>query len=246
MLPSRLNFEGDQWDGKLCQALQATLGSWGFAAIDNVAEVQEIQTISMLMEEVFVKRNRIYMRDLGDNAEISDQPQILEIISPSKIAPALLQTRFFQQALKISQGVLGPAAKLLFDHCIVKPAFNNTATAWHQDCAYARTIYLFSPRRLHWWLPLQDATRDNGCMEFVAGSHLGRVLPHRPRSPRAHALQVQLPSEVKPTACPVPVGGVTVHFPKTIHGTGPNKTPVSRTAWILHLGIKGWKPTLMR
>lgn len=245
MLPSRLCSKGGHWDNELCQGLRATLGSWGFAAIDNMTEVQEIRTISMLIEQAIASKNKMYMRDLGDNAEISDQPQILEIASPSKMAPELLKTKFFSRALMISQDVLGPDTELLFDHCIVKPAFNNTATAWHQDCAYGRKIS-FSSRRLHWWLPLQDATLDNGCMEFIAGSHLGRVLPHHLRSPRAHALQAQLPSDVKPTACPIPVGSVTVHLPKTIHGTGPNKTPVSRTAWILQLGIKGWKPALMR
>jgi Phytanoyl-CoA dioxygenase (PhyH) len=244
MLSPRLCSNSAHLDGGLCQGLRATLGCWGFAAIDNLTEIAEIRTISMLIEDIVATRNKTYMRDLGDNAEISDQPQILEIASPSKIAPALLDTRFFLRALTISRGVLGPAVDLLFDHCIVKPAFNNTATAWHQDCAYGRKIS-FSSRRIHWWLPLQDATLENGCMEFVAGSHHGRVLPHCPRSPRAHALQVQLPSDVKPTACPVPVGGVTVHLPKTIHGTGPNRTAVSRIAWILQFGIKSWKPALV-
>jgi len=134
---------------------------------------------------------------------------------------------------------------LQFDHCIIKPPFNNAATAWHQDCAYARPITL-SARRLHWWLPLQEATRENGCMEFVPGSHLGRVLPHRPRSVHAHALQTRLPVDALPVACPLPVGGATVHLPKTLHHTGPNNSPAPRLAWIVQIGIKGWMPSVMR
>ena len=234
-------------DAELCRELQAELGRAGFAAIDRITDPADILSIFELVEEIISHENahRDSMHDLGDDGEISGQPKILEIASPSEMSPALLQTAFFKRALGISKAVLGPAARLLFDHCIIKPAFNNTATAWHQDCAYGRMITL-SARRLHWWLPLQDATSENGCMEFVAGSHLGPVLRHRLRTPRAHALQAQLPPGTKLVSCPLPVGGATVHLPKTLHGTGPNNTSESRLAWIVQIGIKGWRPSIMR
>jgi len=37
-------------------------------------------------------------------------------------------------------------------------------------------------------------------------------------------------------ACPLRAGDVTVHFPRTLHYTGPNLTAVPRLAWSLEFG----------
>ena len=37
-------------------------------------------------------------------------------------------------------------------------------------------------------------------------------------------------------ACPLRVGDVTVHVPRTLHYTGPNLTPWPRIAWSLEFG----------
>jgi ectoine hydroxylase-related dioxygenase (phytanoyl-CoA dioxygenase family) len=227
--------------------LRSDLFRDGFLVLNKITEYDDIQNIRSEILEIFTRTNaeKKHIRDLGDDSTVRGQGQILEIVSPSVLKPHLLFSAFFQRALCISQEILGPSARLLFDHCIIKPPFNDTATTWHQDCAYARPITL-SARRLHWWLPLQEATRENGCMEFVPGSHLGKVLAHHPRAARAHALQTQLPANAVPVACPLPMGGATVHLPKTLHYTGPNNSPAPRLAWIVQIGIKGWKPAIMR
>src|SRR3569833_201659 len=40
-------------------------------------------------------------------------------------------------------------------------------------------------------------------------------------------------------ACPLQVGGVTVHHPRTLHYTGPNQTADWRRVWNLHFGAYG-------
>lgn len=37
-------------------------------------------------------------------------------------------------------------------------------------------------------------------------------------------------------ACPLPAGGMTIHQPKTLHYTGPNRTNTPRRAYILFFG----------
>ena len=38
-------------------------------------------------------------------------------------------------------------------------------------------------RALSFWVPMEAATVDNGCMWFVPGSQEGGLLPHRPTRP---------------------------------------------------------------
>lgn len=69
---------------------------------------------------------------------------------------------------------------------------NMKETAWHQDSAYLRRV-TFSRRRVHWWLPLHDVTIEQGCMQFVPGSHNSRRMSHVPVAPTSDALKTVLP-----------------------------------------------------
>jgi hypothetical protein len=77
-----------------------------------------------------------------------------------------------------------------------------------------------------------------GCMWLAPRTHHGPVLPHRPREERAgaHALEAIRVDTSGAVACPLPAGGLTAHFPRTLHYTGPNRTNRPRLAWILEFG----------
>jgi hypothetical protein len=177
------------------------------------------------------------LRNLGDGVDDLRDAKILEVLSPSTLQPQLLNSRFFQRALHVTRAVIGADARLLFDHFITKPPFNATPTAWHQDCAYWR-IKRRAARRLHSRLPLQDIGMENGCMQFVPGSHLGPVLTHAPRSAGAYALRANSAHLAEPVTCPLAVGGATVHLPKTVHYAGPNNSGAARHAWIVQIGFR--------
>ena len=224
--------------------LRRRLDRDGFAALEQITDAEDVEFILGQFKTMIAQRGEInpeWVFDLGDNKKVSEDTKILEINHATTISPALRQSRFFHRAWEVSRGVLGPGTDLLFDHVIIKPAFSQTVTAWHQDNAYSRRI-TFTGRRLHWWLPLQAVSLENSCMQFVAGSHRGRLLPHRLRSPQAHARYTDLPAGAVPTVCPLPVGGATIHLAKTLHFTGPNDSPAPRIAWVVQFGIKGWRP----
>jgi ectoine hydroxylase-related dioxygenase (phytanoyl-CoA dioxygenase family) len=181
---------------------------------------------------------------LGDDAERRSDVQILEVEEVTELAPALKESAFFLRALSVTQQILGRRAKLLYDHCIIKPGRNRKETAWHQDCAYFRRFSL-QPKRLHWWLPLQDVTEQNGCMQFVKRSHLGGRLPHVALTKRAHSLRTELPGDGEVICCPLRAGGVTIHLPRTVHCTGANETAEPRLAWIVQIGLGGFLSRLV-
>ena len=229
-----------------CQRLSGQLFRAGFASINHITTIEDINLIRAelldLLDDHSGKKYEIC--NLGDAVSDPRDGSILEVVSPSTVRPRLLESLFFQRALHVSRAIIGASARLRFDHFISKPPHNAGETDWHQDSAYRRLTR--SPRRLHWWLPLQDVSTDNGCMQFVERSHLGPVQPHTPRQVGAHALKTELPTNAIPIACPLTVGGATIHLPKTLHCTGANNSDLARHAWVVQIGIPTWIPTFLR
>jgi hypothetical protein len=232
-------------DSEDYRELSSILFRDGFVSITDMTNADDIRFIRNELLSLLTARgaDEVGVRDLGDAAISGPEGRIVEIASPSSFRPRLLESLFFRRAMQISCAVLGPSARLGFDHFITKPPHNQAATVWHQDCAYKRITR--SARRLHWWLPLQGVTTNNGCMQFVPASHLGPVLAHAPRSRGAHALETNLPLDAEPVACPLELGGATIHLPKTLHYAGPNNGETARHAWIVQIGIRRWIPTVL-
>ncbi len=93
-------------------------------------------------------------------------------------------------------------------------------------------------------MPLQEATPENGCMYFLPGTHRWEVRPHHPigDDPRVHGLQIDVDVDMSATvACPLPPGGATFHYSRTLHYTPPNRSSVPRRAYILGFGAPSRK-----
>jgi hypothetical protein len=114
------------------------------------------------------------------------------------------------------------------DQALFKPPFGNP-TAYHLDLPY----WSFADERaLTLWVALDEATVANGCMWYLAGSHLtardrvseltrgvGAIFEHYPEL-RDH--------EARPA--PLPAGGAVWHNAQIAHGAGANMTGGSRRA----------------
>ncbi len=123
------------------------------------------------------------------------------------------------------------------DHAIFKPAHIGAPTPWHQDEAYWNAMMEYNSFSM--WIPLQPATLENGCMQFVPRSHRQEILPHHciNNDPRIHGLEVDEADVSQAVACPLPPGGCTIHHNRTLHYTGPNRSDIPRRALILGFGI---------
>ena len=116
---------------------------------------------------------------------------------------------------------------------IRKPPRIGDRLPWHQDEAYWDPSMVY--RALGCWMPLDDATLENGCMSFIPGSHFGEVLPHRHvgDDPTVHAL-FTTPADAdiaRAAPVPVPAGGAVFHHCRTLHASGPNTTDRVRRAY---------------
>jgi ectoine hydroxylase-related dioxygenase (phytanoyl-CoA dioxygenase family) len=153
----------------------ALLEQDGFALVENVTDLEDINSIRNAVDEVL--RSDVPTRELGERG---GSPQIIEVAKPLLLSSEIAGSRFVRNAKSISEEYFGQRATYHFDHAIIKPPANLKETAWHQDTAYSHRLN-FAKDRLHWWLPLHDVSCDQGCMQFVRGSHKIGRLPGRKR-----------------------------------------------------------------
>ncbi|HEY0433464.1 MAG TPA: phytanoyl-CoA dioxygenase family protein, partial [Chitinophagaceae bacterium] len=74
-----------------------------------------------------------------------------------------------------SQLLGGQPVRFWHDQLFSKPAKKGGVVAWHQDYSYwTRTKPV---AHLTCWCGLDDSTRENGCLQYIAGSHKRGLLP---------------------------------------------------------------------
>jgi ectoine hydroxylase-related dioxygenase (phytanoyl-CoA dioxygenase family) len=174
---------------------------------------------------------------LGDDrlelaGDPDETPKLPQIVNPDRYAPELLETIARRNAEAIARQLLGPDVRPMGMHAIRKPPREGAETPWHQDEAYWDPGYRHEAVSV--WVPLQPATVENGCMQFVPGSHLLEVRPHRLINADAHGLVLDEPLPVdQAVPCPIPPGGATIHTGRTLHYAGPNLTDEPRRALIM-------------
>lgn len=209
----------------------------GFIALPPIATDVELVQMRQAYDRIFTERagrDEGNQFDLGGSDEEGKEAALPQILNPAKYAPELAHGGYMQNALAIARALLGPDASGGIAHAIYKPAGVGAPTPWHQDEAYWNPDLEYQSISI--WMPLQEATVENGCLWFVPGSHQWEVLPHQSigGDTRIHGLELLEAQKYTQTAvaCPLPAGGVTVHLSRTAHYAGPNTTEQGRRALI--------------
>lgn len=177
----------------------------GYLALDAITTPDEIALLRGVYDRLFAERvgwEEGAMFDLG-GAEEDGKPAVLpQLHWPSKYAPELSDTLHRRNALAIARQLLGPLAEPQFEHMILKPGHYGAPTPWHQDEAYWDEGLEYNALSI--WMPLEDATVENGCMHFVPGTNTLGVLPHHSISndPRIHGLEIDTIDVSSEVACP--------------------------------------------
>lgn len=213
----------------------------GFLSIPRIMPPEEVTTMRETYDRLFREHVGREVGDQFDLAGIDEegaQAVLPQILGPAKYAPELADSQLWINAAHLVRQLLGAEASFGDGHMIFKPALIGAETPWHQDEAYWDPSLDYESLSI--WVPLQEATVDNGCMWFVPGSHRYEVGEHRSvgGDPRIHALEMlQPPAMEAAMACPLPPGGATFHASRTFHYTGPNRSAVDRRAYILSGGL---------
>jgi ectoine hydroxylase-related dioxygenase (phytanoyl-CoA dioxygenase family) len=215
----------------------------GFLAIPRLTSDDDVAALRTSYDRIFSERAG---RELGDHFDLAGRDEeegkesLPQILHPAKYAPEMNDSELLRNAIGVSKQLLGPEATCEIAHAIFKPAGIGAETPWHQDAAYWSPDMLYTAVSI--WVPLQEATEENGCMQFVPESHTMDVVRHRSINddPRIHGLEIH-PEESgrvqKFVSCPLPAGGATFHGPYMLHHTGRNRSQTPRRALILNAGL---------
>jgi len=207
-------------------------------------KAKAIRSVTPLEQAQFHEQGFLSMPDFVPPAAIAEVRTVLDSLyqdrgrdhgfldNPAQLVPALRQGLVFRTALRIAKQLLGRTTMYACDCALYKEPYGRHGTPWHQDRAFHGK--LFPNHTLAFWIPLQDVTADNGCMHYIPMRRDQQFLPHRPYYPNDYRSMMTDPlDEERAVVCPLPVGGVTIHGPLTLHAARPNQTGEIRRTWLL-------------
>jgi ectoine hydroxylase-related dioxygenase (phytanoyl-CoA dioxygenase family) len=210
----------------------------GFLAIERITTDEEVAWLRGIYDRLFNERigeEEGKYFDLGGPRAHEGKEVLPQVLGPERTFPELRETIYFRNARKLASQLLGADREEVNGggHMILKPAGYGRETPWHQDEAYWDPTIEY--RSLSIWLPLDPATVESGCMQFIPGSHRSQVRRHRhiDNDPSVHGLVTDEVDPSQAVACPIPVGGATFHHCRIMHYAGPNTTDRPRRAYIL-------------
>ncbi len=215
----------------------------GYLSIpEPVTDDAELSWMREVYDRIFAERAG---RDSGDHFDLAGADEegktanLPQILNPSKYAPELNEGKYLEVIRGISRQLFGAHVDAGLAHAIFKPAGHGAATPWHQDEAYWDPQWQYQNASI--WMPLQEASIENGCLWFMPGSHEWPILEHRPigDNVKIHGLEMVDLERVKDAvACPLPAGGITIHRNRTAHYAGANTSAIPRRALILGTGLE--------
>jgi ectoine hydroxylase-related dioxygenase (phytanoyl-CoA dioxygenase family) len=128
------------------------------------------------------------------------------------------------------------------DQIFWKPPKQGGVVAWHQDYSYwTRTKPV---AHLTCWCGLDDATAENGCLQYIPGSHRWGLLPKpviagEMEGIRDHLNAAQQEKFAHPMLAEVKAGEAVFHHSLTLHGSGANKSSKPRRAFVINVIADG-------
>jgi hypothetical protein len=128
------------------------------------------------------------------------------------------------------------------DQIFYKPAKKGGVVAWHQDYSYwTRTKPV---AHITCWCSLDDATAENGCLQYIPGSHEWGLLPKPHLAGDLHSIREFLTEEQQKQfdnaqLAPVKAGEAIFHHSLTLHGSGENKSTRPRRAFVINAFADG-------
>ena len=212
----------------------------GYVHLPGVLTEAELVEIDAVYDAFMRGDIAVEGRDLNDmvTGDFGTDPAgyvIFNVMLPRRYHPDWQGNVFERVGHSIAEQLCGEGMTLDFDQLLAKqPGRDDAVFAWHQDQAY--WINTDDRRTATCWLAVDDSTRDNGCMQFLPGSHAEPVRPHRPAGEsreERHTLVTDLRPDDRPVPVPIRRGDITVHNEGVLHGSGGNQSSSSwRRAYI--------------
>lgn len=127
--------------------------------------------------------------------------------------------------------LIGTPLSLYGDQALLKPPKYGSEKPPHQDNAYFQVDP--ADGLITAWCALDDATPENGCMQYIPGSQKLGLVDHESIENTPHLVPKEMSKDAA-VAVPVKAGGVIFHHPLSLHLSAANKSDKWRRAMICH------------
>jgi ectoine hydroxylase-related dioxygenase (phytanoyl-CoA dioxygenase family) len=230
----------NEWDRyRLTEEQVAFYHEYGYLTGVRMLNDEQVDAVRLelndLVDPANPKRSLFY--EFHSN-ESPDQSRVLfHALGAWRIAPGFHDLLWNPSFTMAASQLLGGSVRFWHDQLFCKPARHGGNVAWHQDYSYwTRT----SPMaHLSCWIGLDDSTRENGCLQYVPGSHRWDLLPITGLAGDMDAIQTVLSEEQRRDFIPVPIelkiGESSFHHPLMVHGSYENSTDRPRRATVINV-----------
>lgn len=230
----------DEWAAcALSDAQVQTFHTQGFLAPVRVLDDHQVQAlrgeIASLMDPAHPSHRLFY--EFHSNESADPNTVLFHALGAWRITPGFHDLLWNPRVAVPAAQLLGGAVRFWHDQLFCKPAHHGGVVAWHQDYSYwTRTEPM---AHLTCWIALDDATIENGCLQYVPGSHRWNLLPITGLAGGMDAISRVLTPDQQEAFSPVPVevrrGEASFHHPLMVHGSSANRSDRPRRGAVLNV-----------
>jgi phytanoyl-CoA hydroxylase len=209
---------------ELCD-LKAACDCDGFVVVRQFLPADDLASLQQNLDR--------YIRDVVPTLpereafyEDRSRPETLKQLQRMDRAPFFANYRRHPSWMRLAETLLGEPATTDQPEWFNKPPGTNHVTPPHQDNFY---FCLVPPSVLTIWLALDRVDAENGCLRYVAGSHLRGFRPHARSNVLGFSQGITNYSAedfVRERAIPLEPGDAVAHFGMTIHRADANLSSV--------------------
>lgn len=225
---------------RLTQEQKRFYSDAGYVAIEDVASPASVRAMRERVEELCAAWDSDEARRLGMQQEAGVSGALSERETAATVRkfsglvdhePVFAAHATDEHLLDLVEDIIGAPMCLYADQALLKPPRVGSEKMPHQDNAYFKVDP--SDAVVTAWCALDDATVENGCMHYIAGSHRAGAVSHAGVDGTPHLVPKGF-ERAATVPVPIPAGGVIFHHAECMHFTPVNVTDTWRRAFVCH------------
>jgi len=235
----------EEWDQyRLSDEQVAHFHEYGYLSGVKLLEAEQVEVLRGELKALRDPKHPAhhFFYEFHSNESTNDNSVLFHSLGHWRIGPGIHDVLWNPAFVMAAHQLLeNKPVRFWHDQLFCKPAKHGGVVAWHQDYSYwTRTIAM---QHLTCWTALDNATTENGCLQYIPKSHKWGLLDAPEIAGDMNGLMQYLTeeqkAEFKPVVIEIKKGYGTFHHPLMVHGSYENKSEISRRAFVLNVFADG-------